>query len=122
VVTEAGYQLVLAGRGEPVRSPAPGYGAEWNWIVQSAPMPAIEGMKVRAFLDWLGRETGWRIELADARAAALADSVVLHGSIAHLTPAQAPAVVLSSAGLGHRLSGGTLVVFVPDPEVLRRPR
>jgi hypothetical protein len=122
VITKAGYQLVVSGPGDPVQSPAAGYGPEWDWVVQSAPMPAIEGMKVRTFLDWLGRETGWRVELADARAASLADSVVLHGSIRHLTLLQAPAVVLSSAGLRHRVSGGTMVVSVLEPEELRTPR
>jgi hypothetical protein len=72
----------------------------------------IEGVKVRAFLDWLGRETGRRIEFADPEAASRAESIVLHGSIEHLTLAEAPAVVLASAGLGHRLTGGELEVFV----------
>jgi hypothetical protein len=62
----------------------------------------------------LGLQTGWRLEFADQEAASLADSVVLHGSIEHLTPAEAPGVVLASCGLGHRVSGGTMVVFVAD--------
>jgi hypothetical protein len=68
-------------------------------------------VKVRTFLDWIGRETGWRVQLADAETAALCDSIVLHGSIAHLTPAEAPSVVLPSSGLGYRLSDGALFVF-----------
>jgi hypothetical protein len=75
-------------------------------------MPDIEGMKVHRFLDWIAREAGWRVELADGEAAALADSVELHGSIAHLTPLDATGVVLSSAGLEYRVSNGTLVVAV----------
>jgi hypothetical protein len=67
---------------------------------------------VRTFLEWIARETGRRVELADEETAALTDSVVLHGSIEHLTPTQAPGVVLPSSGLGHRVSDGALVVFV----------
>jgi hypothetical protein len=75
-------------------------------------MPDIEGVKVRTFLGWISRETGWRVEFADETTASAADSIVLHGSIAHLTPVEATGAVLSSAGLGHRVSDGTLVVFV----------
>jgi hypothetical protein len=77
-------------------------------------MPEIEGMKVRRFLDWIAREAGWRVEFANRDASALADSVDLHGSIAHLTPLDATGVVLSSAGLEYRVSDGTLVVSVSE--------
>jgi hypothetical protein len=116
LVTAAGDELTVRGNGEPVPASVPVSGPEWDWVLRTAPMPAIEGMKVRVFLDWLGRETGQRVRLADEKTAAVADSVVLHGSIRHLTPAEAPGVVLSSSGLGHRVSGDTLVVFVADPD------
>ena len=77
-------------------------------------MLAIEGVKVREFLNWIGRERGLRVELADAEAATVADSCVLHGSIEHLPLADAPGVALSSCGLRHRITDGTLVVSVAD--------
>jgi hypothetical protein len=108
----AGEALVVAADGRVSRRPIPPFGPEWDWVLASAPVPAIEGMKLRRFLDWIGRESGRRIELADAETAALADSVELHGSVAHLTPLDATSVVLSSAGLEYRVSNGTLVVSV----------
>jgi ferric-dicitrate binding protein FerR (iron transport regulator) len=114
VVTKAGEELILRADGHIARRQAPVFGPEWDWVVQVAPRLDIEGLKVRAFLDWLGRETGWRIEFADQEAASLADSVVLHGSIEHLTLTEAPGVVLASCGLGHRVSEGTMVVFVAE--------
>ncbi len=114
VLTETGNELIVRGDGSLIRRRIQTYGPEWDWVVQAAPMPDIEGMKVRAFLDWIARETGLRVEIADDEAASLCDSTVLHGSIAHLTPAEAPRVVLSSAGLGHRVADGTLVVFVAE--------
>ena len=124
VLTDAGQELVVRGDGSLERGATVADGPEWEWVLASAPMPDIEGMKVRSFLEWLARERGWRLELADAETASLADSVVLHGSIAHLTPAQAPDVVLPSGGLGYRVSKGTLVVFVADDgrEPVRTPR
>lgn len=122
VLTDAGQELIVRGDGSLDRGETAADGPEWEWVLTSAPMLDIEGVKVRAFLDWLARERGWRVELADKETTVLADSVVLHGSIAHLTPAEAPDVVLPSSGLGYRLSKGTLVVFVAGKEPVRTPR
>lgn len=122
--TDAGQEIVLRGDGTVERGATAADGPEWEWVLASAPMPDIEGANLRTFLDWLARERGWRVEYADAETAALADSVVLHGSIAHLTPFEAPDVVLPSGGVGYRLSKGTLVVFVANErkEPVRTPR
>lgn len=112
VLTAAGRELVLRGDGTLSEGAIAISGPQWDWVVATAPMIEIEGVKVHRFLDWIGRETGWRVELADEEATSLADSVELHGSIAGLTPVDSIRVVLSSAGLGHRISDGTLVVFV----------
>lgn len=113
VLTGAGRELVVRGDGTTLAGGAIAIsGPEWDWVLAAAPTIEIEGVKIRRFLDWIGRETGWRVELADEETASLADSVVLHGSIAGLTPVEATSVVLSSAGLGRRVSDGTLVVFV----------
>jgi ferric-dicitrate binding protein FerR (iron transport regulator) len=106
----AGEGLVVSEHGGLVRRPIPPFGPEWEWVLATAPMPEIEGMKVRPFLDWISRETGWRVGFADHETARLADSIDLHGSISHLTPVEATGVVLSSAGLEYRVSDGTLVV------------
>lgn len=112
VVAAAGEEIVVSDDGRVLRRPGTVSGPDWAWVGESAPVFAIEGVKLREFLGWIGRETGWRVELADREAAAVADSCVLHGSIEHLTLADSPGVVLSSCGLGHRVSNGTLVVFV----------
>ncbi len=114
VTTGVGEELRVRGDGHLVRRPAAIYGPEWDWVLRTAPRLHIEGLKVRAFLDWIAREEGWRLEFADQKAASLAGSTVLHGSIEHLTPAETPDVVLPSCGLGHRVSDGTMVVFVAE--------
>jgi len=115
-ITDTGQELIVRRDGSLIRRQTAAYGPEWDWVLQTAPMLAIEGVKVRTFLEWLGRETGWRIVLADEETASLCDAIVLHGSISHLTPAETPGVVLSSSGLGHRVSEGTLVVFIAGKE------
>ena len=108
----SGEEFVVGGDGSLQRRSIPTFGPEWDWVLASAPVPVIEGMKVRKFLDWIGRESGLRVELGDAETAALADSVELHGSVAHLTPLDATGVVLSSAGLEYRVADGAIVVSV----------
>jgi hypothetical protein len=110
VLAEAGEELTVAGDGRVVRARVAAADPGWGWVVAAAPALDIEGVRVRVFLDWVARETGLALAFADAEAAALADATVLHGSIAHLTPEEAPAVVLASCGLAHRVAAGTLVV------------
>jgi ferric-dicitrate binding protein FerR (iron transport regulator) len=111
LVAAAGEELEIGGDGRVVRRPAPLHGPEWGWVLATAPMLDIEGITVREFLDWVARETGWRVELADPETAAIAEATELHGSFGRLTPAEAPGPVLASCGLGYRVEGGTLVVF-----------
>ena len=112
LVAAAGEELRVGSDGNVVRRAVAVSGPEWVWIGEVAPMLDIEGLKARDFLGWFGRETGLRVELSGRETASVADSCVLHGSIGDLTLAEAAGVVLSSCGLGHRISDGTLVVFV----------
>jgi ferric-dicitrate binding protein FerR (iron transport regulator) len=107
----SGEELIVRGGDAVVRQRIEVYGRDWDWVGETAPMLDIEGVSAREFLGWFGRETGRRVEFADEETASVAGSCALHGSIAHLTVAEAPRVVLSSCGLGHRVSNGTFVVF-----------
>jgi hypothetical protein len=117
--TAAGQELIVRADGSLERALIPADASSWRWVQQAAPMLDIEGVTVKRYLDWLVRETGWRVEFADREAAARADTTVLHGSIDHLTPEHSPGVVLASCGLGHRISGGTLVIFLGVPRSSR---
>jgi hypothetical protein len=114
VVTAAGEELTVHGDGRLDRARVAAAGPGWEWVLATAPRLDIEGVTVREFLDWVARETGLRIEFADREAAALADSVVLHGSIAHLSVDQALGTALASAGLGYRIADAVLEVFADD--------
>jgi FecR-like protein len=108
----AGEELVVDAQGSIARHSIAPFGPEWEWVLAAAAVPDIEGMKVHRFLDWIAHEAGWRVEFADGEAASLADSVDLHGSVSHLAAREAIGVVLSSAGLEHRITNGALVVSV----------
>jgi hypothetical protein len=106
----SGEELALTADGSVRRAAVPVHGAEWEWVVASAPPLAIEGVTARRFLDWVARESGLALEFADARAEAAAGSAVLHGSIAGIALVEAPAAVLPACGLAHEIAGGRLRV------------
>jgi ferric-dicitrate binding protein FerR (iron transport regulator) len=108
--TEAGEALVLAASGTPSRDRIATTGPEWRWVHELADPFVLEGATLQAFLDWIGRERGWRWEIADATLRARADRVVLHGSIEGLTPEEALSAVLPAAGLTWRRDGTRLVI------------
>jgi ferric-dicitrate binding protein FerR (iron transport regulator) len=85
-------------------------GADWDWVLAVAPAFDLEGRTLRQYLDWLSRETGWRVGYADPSIAAGAATVILHGSTSGLRPDETPAAVLPTCGLRHRLDGGTLII------------
>ncbi len=106
----AGVELALRGDGTLTRAAVPVHGPPWEWTLEAAPVPDLEGQRLAAFLDWLTREGGWSLQLAGAGTAEAVASTVLHGDARNLTPEQAAAMVLHGSGLGYRLVDGTFVV------------
>ncbi len=95
------------------------HGPEWAWTTALASPIDIEGRPLGEFLSWLTREMGWRLTYDDEALAASSPGIVLHGSIAGLTPDEARATVLATCGLTSRLDGGMLVIADVPPG--RRP-
>ena len=112
LVGAAGEELLLAGDEVARRRLAPDDPA-WGWVLDAAPPFTAQDPTVREVLDWVAREAGWRLELADADVAAIADASTVYGSIAHFRPTEALRPVLASAGLSHRIDGGRLIVTAP---------
>src|SRR6185295_12920878 len=61
---DAGAELLVRPDGTLLKRPAAMFGAEWAWIVRAAPAFQVEGRTLAAFLDWVTRESGRRIEFA----------------------------------------------------------
>jgi hypothetical protein len=113
LVTGAGGELLVTPAGELRRGEVASHGDPWEWVVSAAPRLDIEGITVRRFLEWIGRETGLAVDVAPA-AEPLVDATRVHGSIADLEMSEAIRVVLASAGLAHRIEAGALKVWTPD--------
>lgn len=106
----AGGELLLRADGAARRTAAPVGGEIWDWVQQTAPPLDIEGTTLAVFLDWVSRETGLPWRFADPALKQTAAGIVLHGSIAGLTPEEALSVVLPGCGLKpHRVEGALLL-------------
>jgi len=106
----AGSRLLVRAGGQVETSAAPSQGPDWDWVLAIAPPFDLEGRTLAQYLDWITRETGWRVDFADPAIARNASTIVLHGSIAGLRPDETPMAVLPTCGLSHRLTDGTLTI------------
>lgn len=57
-----GKAMKFAGSNEPREFDESGFGPEWEWIELTAPVTAMDGKKLRAFIEWVSRETGLKYE------------------------------------------------------------
>jgi hypothetical protein len=107
----AGEAMLLTAEGrEPERLRITAYGPEWSWMAE-LPRPFIlEKSTLRAFLDWVSREQGWRWEYEDQSMRAMFDTVQ-RGPIEGFTAKQALGMVLDANGLSFRETDGRLVIF-----------
>lgn len=110
VEVAAGTSLAVARDGEASWSRIAANAPEWLWAQEVAPRFEIEGRRVTAFLEWVSAETGLEVRFRDPAVEAFAAETVLHGSIASLSPHEAPAVVLESCGLAAEIEGPNLVI------------
>jgi ferric-dicitrate binding protein FerR (iron transport regulator) len=113
----AGEMLSLDESGRTGKSLVPEYGEHWAWVTQLAPVPALEGLTLAEFLQWLAREQGWRLEYATPELARHAATVELHGSIDGLSGEEALAAVMASTGWRYTLADGALAI-----DARREPR
>ena len=106
----AGWVMGLKADLRPERDQIATYGPEWNWVAELPRPFTLEGSTLRAFLDWVSREKGWRWEYEDQSMRARFDSIVQRGRIDGLTAAEALDLVLEANSLSFRKTEGRLVI------------
>lgn len=106
----AGEELRLAAGGAISRTSVPRTGATWSWVLEVAPSLDIEGATLLAYLEWVGRETGWEIDFASEALEESVATVRLHGSIEGLTPEESLSAVLPGSGLDWTEDAGKLIL------------
>lgn len=93
-----GQELAVGPGGRPSFRAIPVYGDDWLWAQALAEPFESDGKTIADFLDWVGRETGHRVEFASAKAARLAGETELRGTI-ELDPMSALEPVLQTSDL-----------------------
>jgi ferric-dicitrate binding protein FerR (iron transport regulator) len=110
LVAQAGVGLTVLGDGTVEREAVAAHGGAWEWVLRAAPSFELEGKSVAEALDWIVRETGWELRLADAELHREVRAAVVHGSLQGVPPDEAPELVLLGSRLAYRIEGGTLFV------------
>jgi ferric-dicitrate binding protein FerR (iron transport regulator) len=111
----AGTEATVTSAGIVVRQ-VPAFGTEWSWTSALAVPFAIDGRPLRAFLEHIVAEEGWRLRYADRELGDAAGRIILHGSVEGLGAEDALRVALATSGLRYRLAAGELLVFRASDE------
>ncbi len=106
----AGVELRVSEAGELSRHASVNFGPSWEWILDVASPFELDEYTLEAFLAWVSRETGWKMEFVDADLGAAASDVVLVGSLEGQRPDRVLTGVLQTCGLEHRFEDGVLLI------------
>ena len=85
----------------------------WQWAQNIAPAFDSEGRSVQALLDWIARETGYRVHYSDAATAEFVSRISVHG-MDRLGPMQALHSIPFIADLKYELIDGVIEVSLLD--------
>ena len=105
----AGEQVVISGRQPPVVLNISEYGDAWDWVSHTSPTITVDGKSVHAFLTWVGRELGMRIEYVDGDVEDLAHEAMLEGRV-DTDPAEALRLRMLTAALDWQFAEGVIYV------------
>ena len=111
---QVGEQLTITPNGEIARESVTRYGPVWDWVAAVTPGMDIDGRPLIEFLAWAGRELGHDIVYGTPEIAAAVSAIVVHGSIAGLTPMQALDAVLATTRLQAVHDGGRFIIDAQD--------
>ena len=105
----AGEGLTIQSSGAFVRGQIAPDDHAWDWVIDVAPAPAIEGRSLASFLHWVARERGWKL-VFEGDTASVSEATTLHGSVEQLSIENALRTVTLSTGMEARSANGTLTV------------
>jgi len=110
---DAGTEVLIDGQQVTRRALDPS-GDSWTWTAAMAPEVDIEGRPLSEFLDWVARETGRKLLLADEATRRQVAEISMHGSVRGLSPMAALNAVMASTSLRFDLSAGAILVSLPS--------
>jgi ferric-dicitrate binding protein FerR (iron transport regulator) len=96
-----GKRVALRGLAEPVVTDVRTYGRLWEWSEALAGHVDMDGASIAEFLDWVARETGYRVRYVDERAREAATET-LRGAV-HADPRTELRLRLATTDLTYRI-------------------
>jgi len=114
----AGTEVLIDRDHNVTRHPIDSASPAWAWSESIAPVIEIEDRPLSEFLDWVARETGRKLIVADDDARRQIATIRMHGDVRGLEPLQALKAVMASTSLHLDLPAGAIRVSfagVPQP-------
>ena len=108
---DRGQQLEVVSGGRPVKANISSHSAAWQWTEATAPKIDVEGMSTWDFLQWVGRETGNKVEFTTAEAERIARSGRLKGSV-NADPRTELRIRMLGEDLAYTMAAGVITVSV----------
>jgi ferric-dicitrate binding protein FerR (iron transport regulator) len=106
----AGTEVVFVNGTKTVERPIDTSGKEWDWTAAITPDFEIDNRRLGEFLEWVARESGRKLVLADDLARRKVATIRMHGSVHGLTPMQALSAVMAATELRFDLPEGQIRV------------
>jgi ferric-dicitrate binding protein FerR (iron transport regulator) len=106
----AGTEVVIDRNLDITRHPIEPAGEHWAWVESMAPEIDIDNRPLNEFLDWVARETGRKLVIADEATRRQVAAIRMHGNVHGLEPLQALRAVMASTSLKLELPAGAIRV------------
>ncbi len=106
----AGTEVLIDRDHRVTRSEVDSAGPHWSWTETIAPEIDIENRPLAEVLEWVARETGRKLVIADEGTRLQIDTIRTHGSVRGLPPMQALDAVMASTSLRFDLPAGVIRV------------
>jgi ferric-dicitrate binding protein FerR (iron transport regulator) len=107
---DAGTEVLIDRHHQVTRRPLDASGEMWSWTAAMSPDIDIEGRPLSEFLDWVARETGRKLVIADDATRQQVATISMHGSVHGLVPMDALHAVMASTSLRFDLPEGAIRV------------
>jgi hypothetical protein len=120
LAAQAGQALTIETNGAVARAQIAPDDPAWDWVVDTVPVPLIEGRTLASFLQWVARERGRKLVL-EGGLAATAETTTLHGSVEQLSLDDALRTVTLSTGVEARYANGSLIVSPASQRISGAP-
>ena len=112
----AGTEMIVSRNFDSRRTPIEPAGDHWAWAESMAPDVDIDNRPLTEFLDWVARETGRKLVIADEATRRQVAEIRMHGNVHGLDPLQALKAVMASTSLKLELPAGAIrVSFAGEP-------